>query len=139
MLERTVLLDDLKLLKMGRKIKPVQPKSQLETDTEIDKTADQPKASSSSTPEVHSQHVKPEVSVQEPEGLVIPILEERNPISERLEELKDLSNTAGTLYTVHCTAIPSISLNKSRLCFIFKSGVYIFLIIHPTSFFSDLM
>ena len=100
MLERTVLLDDLKLLKMGRKIKPVQLKSQLETDTEIDKTADQPKASSSSTPEVHSQHVKPEVSVQEPEGLVIPILEERNPISERLEELKDLSNTAGTLYTV---------------------------------------
>ena len=106
MLERTVLLDDLKLLKMGRKIKPVQPKSQLETDTEIDKTADQPKASSSSTPEVHSQHVKPEVSLQEPEGLVIPILEERNPISERLEELKDLSITAGKLY--YCTAIPSI-------------------------------
>ena len=104
--ERTVLLDGLKLLKMGRKIKPVPRKSQLETDTEIDKTADQPKASSSSTPEVHSQHVKPEVSLQEPEGLVIPILEERNPISERLEELKDLSNTAGKLY--HCTAIPSI-------------------------------
>lgn len=106
MVERTVLLDGLKLLKMGRKIKPVPPKSQLGTDTEIDKTADQPKASSSSTPEVHSQHVKPEVSLQEPEGLVIPILEERNPISERLEELKDLSNTAGKLY--HCTAIPSI-------------------------------
>ena len=106
MVERTVLLDGLKLLKMGRKIKPVPRKSQLETDTEIDKTADQPKASSSSTPEVHSQHVKPEVSLQEPEGLVIPILEERNPISERLEELKDLSNTAGKLY--HCTAIPSI-------------------------------
>lgn len=106
MVERTVLLDGLKLLKMGRKIKPVPRKSQLETDTEIDKTADQPKASSSSTPEVHSQHVKPEVSLQEPEGLVIPILEERNPISERLEELKDFSNTAGKLY--HCTAIPSI-------------------------------
>ena len=106
MVERTVLLDGLKLLKMGRKIKPVPPKSQLGTDTEIDKTADQPKASSSSTPEVHSQHVKPEVSLQEPEGLVIPILEERNPISERLEELKDLSNTAGKLY--QCTAIPSI-------------------------------
>ena len=106
MVERTVLLDGLKLLKMGRKIKPVPPKSQLGTDTEIDKTADQPKASSSSTPEVHSQHVKPEVSLQEPEGLVIPILEERNPISERLEELKDFSNTAGKLY--HCTAIPSI-------------------------------
>ena len=104
--ERTVLLDGLKLLKMGRKIKPGQPKSQLETDTETDKTADQPKASSSSTPEMHSQHVKPEVSLQEPEGLVIPILEERNPISERLEELKDLSNTAGKLY--QCTAIPSI-------------------------------
>ena len=106
MVERTVLLDGLKLLKMGRKIKPGQPKSQLETDTETDKTADQPKASSSSTPEMHSQHVKPEVSLQEPEGLVIPILEERNPISERLEELKDFSNTAGKLY--HCTAIPSI-------------------------------
>ena len=106
MVERTVLLDGLKLLKMGRKIKPVPRKSQLETDTEIDKTADQPKASSSSTPEMHSQHVKPEVSLQEPEGLVIPILEERNPISERLEELKDFSNTAGKLY--HCTAIPSI-------------------------------
>ena len=106
MVERTVLLDGLKLLKMGRKIKPVPPKSQLGTDTEIDKTADQPKASSSSTPEMHSQHVKPEVSLQEPEGLVIPILEERNPISERLEELKDLSNTAGKLY--QCTAIPSI-------------------------------
>ena len=106
MVERTVLLDGLKLLKMGRKIKPVPPKSQLGTDTEIDKTADQPKASSSSTPEMHSQHVKPEVSLQEPEGLVIPILEERNPISERLEELKDLSNTAGKLY--QCTAIPGI-------------------------------
>ena len=107
MVERTVLLDGLKLLKMGRKIKPVPPKSQLGTDTEIDKTADQPKASSSSTPEVHSQHVKPEVSLQEPEGLVIPILEERNPISERLEELKDLSNTAGKLY--QCTAYPVFS------------------------------
>ena len=85
---------------MGRKIKPLQPKPQLETDTEIDMTTEQPKASSTLTPEIHSQHFKPEVSLKEPEGLVIPILERRNPISERLEELTDLSNTAGTLYTV---------------------------------------
>ena len=88
---------------MGRKIKPLQPKPQFETDTEIDMTTEQPKASSTSTPEIHSQHFKPDeflkssLSLQEPEGLVIPILERRNPISERLEELTDLSNTAGTL------------------------------------------